>query len=406
MRRRWLAVGIGPLAALAFLVLAVTPVAAAGAVGTGTAASCDEAAFDTAFAGGGAITFNCGLDPVTITFTGTKILTADTTITGNGLITLSGGGAVLLFATTGFDLTLTGLTLRDAIDADYGAVAFATNANVVLIDSTVMDNSAGFGAAVALFANDGGAHAIAANGSTFVGNSVTNDGGLFYVRASTFDGDVCLGTPVEVNVILINSTFTGNSAAGFGDIVLLDADSPGCGDTGQVLVAYSTIAGNTGDELFSISPTVDADFGSNVIGPNAGDCIGGGGTTSSFGYNVTDDAGCLTTVPGDQVVADTMLGPLADNGGLTQTMALLPGSPALDAIPFGEGECGDVALDQRDIVRPQGANCDSGAYEQVLLTDTALAAPAPVSGLAALVLGFLFIGLLGALRLSTAHRRR
>ena len=61
----------------------------------------------------------------------------------------------------------------------------------------------------------------------------------------------------------------------------------------------------------------------------------------------------------DTVVADALLGPLADNGGPTLTHALLAGSPAIDA--------GDPATapatDQRGVVRPQGAAPDAGAYE-------------------------------------------
>jgi hypothetical protein len=54
-----------------------------------------------------------------------------------------------------------------------------------------------------------------------------------------------------------------------------------------------------------------------------------------------------------------MLGPLADNGGPTQTHALLPGSPAIDA---GDNTA-CPATDQRGVTRPLGAACDIGAYE-------------------------------------------
>ena len=56
---------------------------------------------------------------------------------------------------------------------------------------------------------------------------------------------------------------------------------------------------------------------------------------------------------------DPILGPLADNGGPTLTMALLPGSPAIDA--------GDTSLapatDQRGFPRPAGLAADIGAFE-------------------------------------------
>jgi Ca2+-binding RTX toxin-like protein len=62
---------------------------------------------------------------------------------------------------------------------------------------------------------------------------------------------------------------------------------------------------------------------------------------------------------------DPGLGPLGDNGGATQTHALLPGSPALDAgdpAAPGSGRTACEATDQRGAPR----NCDVGAYEQVL----------------------------------------
>jgi hypothetical protein len=74
---------------------------AAGVVGSGTAASCTDAALNTALSGGGLVTFNCGAFPVTIdisTGTGTKTISADTTIDGGNLITISGGNAVGVFS--------------------------------------------------------------------------------------------------------------------------------------------------------------------------------------------------------------------------------------------------------------------------------------------------------------------
>ena len=49
---------------------------------------------------------------------------------------------------------------------------------------------------------------------------------------------------------------------------------------------------------------------------------------------------------------DPKLGPLASNGGPTQTFALLAGSPALDTIPSGTLGCGTtLAADQRGVAR-------------------------------------------------------
>ncbi len=72
-----------------------------------------------------------------------------------------------------------------------------------------------------------------------------------------------------------------------------------------------------------------------------------------------------------------LLGPLANNGGPTQTHALLAGSPAIDAgNPATPGSGGNAceATDQRGYARPAGLACDIGAYE--------FGAPPPVGGIA------------------------
>jgi hypothetical protein len=55
------------------------------------------------------------------------------------------------------------------------------------------------------------------------------------------------------------------------------------------------------------------------------------------------------------------LGALADNGGKTQTHALLLGSPAINFIPAVS--CPTLPTDQRGVTRPQNTNCDAGTYE-------------------------------------------
>ncbi len=94
--------------------------------------------------------------------------------------------------------------------------------------------------------------------------------------------------------------------------------------------------------------------------PTDANCNGDDAT--SLGYNLADDASCGFFATGDLVVADAMLGPLADKGGPTDTHDLLPGSPAIDA---GSPACPPPATDQRGVARPQGAACDIGAVEFV-----------------------------------------
>ena len=92
---------------------------------------------------------------------------------------------------------------------------------------------------------------------------------------------------------------------------------------------------------------------------------------TSKGYNLSSDNTCKFGTSGDRNNTDPMLGPLQYNGGPnhTQTMALQPGSPAIDAgNPSG---CTDskgnlLKTDQRGMPRPDKEDtggCDMGAYE-------------------------------------------
>ena len=76
---------------------------------------------------------------------------------------------------------------------------------------------------------------------------------------------------------------------------------------------------------------------------------------------------CGFTAGGDLINTNPQLGPLQNNGGLTPTRAIAPGSPAVDA-----GSCTNVvgttlSIDQRLVAVPQpaGGKCDIGAYELV-----------------------------------------
>jgi hypothetical protein len=84
------------------------------------------------------------------------------------------------------------------------------------------------------------------------------------------------------------------------------------------------------------------------------------GTFVDNGHNISSDDACALTGPGSLNGVDPRLGPLAANGGLTLTMALLEGSPAID----GADETDCIAIDQRGLPRPAAVRCDIGAYEE------------------------------------------
>ena len=111
---------------------------------------------------------------------------------------------------------------------------------------------------------------------------------------------------------------------------------------------------------------------------------GTGGSVVSLGHNVDYDGSC-TSLGSDRTLPDPMLGPLADNGGGTESHLPLPGSPLIDAAE--DADC--PVLDQRREERPQdgdgdgSAHCDIGALE---VPEPAHAALLAMSALALAVL--------------------
>jgi Ca2+-binding RTX toxin-like protein len=141
-----------------------------------------------------------------------------------------------------------------------------------------------------------------------------------------------------------NSTIVGNRCF----------NSDGCGagaDVGALVLKNSVLAGNTAYEFNGQPP------GSAGNPGQPENCAGS--TATDQGGNVESLSDCETG-PASRQNANPNLGPLADNGGQTDTMALLAGSPAI-----GLGSSCEP-LDQRGLSRSLAAPCDSGAYERVL----------------------------------------
>ena len=103
----------------------------------------------------------------------------------------------------------------------------------------------------------------------------------------------------------------------------------------------------------------------------ASDIAGTVATTSAYNLIGTGGSGGLTNgTNGNQVgVANPGLGTLANNGGPTQTIALLPGSPAIDkgsnALAVDPTTGKPLTTDQRGpgFVRIVNGTVDIGAYE-------------------------------------------
>jgi hypothetical protein len=89
---------------------------------------------------------------------------------------------------------------------------------------------------------------------------------------------------------------------------------------------------------------------------------------TDLGYNISDDDSCGFSATSSLNSTDPQLGALINNGGPTFTVALLSGSPAIDAIPLDSclDQMGNqLTTDQRGFPRPDAVEgvCDIGAYE-------------------------------------------
>jgi hypothetical protein len=164
-------------------------------------------------------------------------------------------------------------------------------------------------------------------------------------------------------MIITNSTITDNYTGSYcGGIYNL-------GTSATLTISNSTISGSNGDGLFT-------GYGGIVNMRNtilAGNEIDLDGALSSSGHNLIGSTwGGSGFDDTDLLNVDPLLGPLQDNGGSTQTMALLAGSPALNA-----GDPAELGVaDQRGVVRSGGVNI--GAY-QASATACVLTAPATVT---------------------------
>ncbi len=166
-------------------------------------------------------------------------------------------------------------------------------------------------------------------------------------------------------VTLTNDTFAVNAASpgGTGGSASGSGGSGGAVfhvGVGLVQLSFVTVTGNTAgatvggiDNAGGGAMTETGSIIASNTGSPAENCSTG--SITDLGNNlVAGDNSC----PGRN--ADPKLGPLASNGGPTQTMALLSGSAAIDAVP--SNAC-PVITDQRGVARPAGDACDAGAYE-------------------------------------------
>lgn len=352
------------------------------------------------------------------------VIDKDVTITGMG----TGTDPLLGTVVDGSDLDsvfvilqeneveITNLTITNGSADEYGGGVLATGATVTLSDCEILENESGDfsgGGGIAnlliegdfpeppIFGNmtiencyvhdnyalglggqgggiyDGEGSTVTVIDSTIANNQANTSGGGIYgafsshvnVETSTISnndaGNSGSGNGggiggVDSSIHVTNSTISGNFAPSSGG---------GIRNTGSLTLIHATISNNSITSNFGAGG-VDAGLSvstmnitNTIIANSVGgpDCLPGDATINAFGVNLIEDNTCSPDLSGDP-----MLLALANNGGPTQTHALMVGSPAIDSAT-DQG----VYVDQRGISRPQGAGFEIGAYE--------FTAPAPGS---------------------------
>jgi len=238
------------------------------------------------------------------------------------------------------------------------------NAANVTINQLVLKNGKGKG-----FPQNGGAiynlGKLTIKRSSFVGNSVTGNGGAIYnngklanvgdltITNSTFhNNEASIGGGIHNDdggsVDITNCTFSGNRATGGQGGGIRNENT----ESGKkITIKNSIIANNTGGtnpDIYNNDSTIFFESG---------------------GYNIIGNVGNVTGVfnqPGDQAGDNTtpFEPKLASFDTTNNYYPLESDSPALNAIPNGTNDCGGtINQDQRGVTRPQGDYCDIGAYE-------------------------------------------
>jgi hypothetical protein len=287
---------------------------------------------------GDTINFSCSGD---ILLTQTLTISGSMTLDGSGQsVTLDGQNQVeVLNVNNGVNLTLNNLTIAHGSNNFGGGID--NSGTLTISNSTITNNSATNNIIV-----EGGG--IDNNGTLTISNSTIANNSANYGDGGGIDNNGA--------VMISNSTLANNSAFLGG----------GLNNSGMVTISNSTIANNSafiniGGLVGGIDNGGTVKISNSIVANNTGgNCSGG---VSDQGYNLESSTDCGFTGTGSLQNSDPKLDPngLQNNGGPTQTIALLASSPAIDTIPVAN--C--PSTDQRGDPRPDNGEttCDMGAYE-------------------------------------------
>lgn len=266
--------------------------------------------------------------------------------TSTGTSTTSGGGGII--NTTSGTLTISDSTFSGNSALNGGGIR--NDGALVISNSTLNNNQAngtdGGGALVNTFNISGGALATAqVINTTISGNTATSTGGGISVRGGTV-------TVRNSTIVSNTATTTGGGISGIGTANL--SNSIVAGNTSATAPDASTATIELIPGILSLVGTINGN-GNNLVGDVSGVANGTLGTGTD-----------LTLAGLGVMLSDVLATSLADNGGVTQTHALVANSPALDA--------GDNALaldnlgvplttDQRGVNRVRNGIVDIGSFE-------------------------------------------
>jgi predicted outer membrane repeat protein len=325
----------------------------------------------------------------------------------NGVNGDDSGGGIALYDNTG-SLAISNMVISgNNSDNDGGGVWCNSAGSLTISNSIISGNTTDEGGG-ALYSN--GCTSVTVETSTISGNTAGSDGGGIYtedpltVRNTTISGNtgesgggVQLGAASSDEAVFQNSTISGNTASDEGGAFYVNS--------GELTLVQTTVTGNiattTGGIYSANAGATSLDAGKtpaeqakqaaaggvtpqqvpdnlNLIGTilagNTGNDLFGIGSpgqvlslnsllgTVGAGTVVHDQGGTLTGV-------NPLLGPLANNGGPTQTHALTLGSPAINAGPNPVPAFPGNAFDQRGpgFARVNSGRVDIGAYEFLLV---------------------------------------
>jgi predicted outer membrane repeat protein len=281
----------------------------------------------------------------TITLTSGELLVefSGLTITGPGAdeLTISGNNSSRILHLQGVlaNVTVSGVTFANGFDAGPGG-GIVNDGVLSLAGCTLSANSSG--TAGGAISSSG---TLTVMGCTFAGNSAPSAGAVISSQGcsffnSTFSANSATNGPagavgaIGTGATIVNCTIAGNSATTGGGAGLLVETST------SLLLVNTIIAGNMGGDC-SVAPSI--------------------ALTATNDHNLIGDGSFNPMLSGDP-----KLGPLQNNGGSTSTMALLPGSPAVDAGDDSVlGPPLSLTTDQRGMGFPRkaGAHVDIGAFE-------------------------------------------